>query len=63
MSLSEFLAGPRRKLILQLLLLLMGVIQPNLHARITINMYPLWFFCIIFEINFHKQVPSSYLIQ
>lgn len=47
MSLGEFLAGPRRELILQLLLLLMGVIQSNLHARAIINMYPLWFFCII----------------
>lgn len=44
MSFGEFLAGPRRKLILQLLLLLMRATQPNLHARVTLNMYPLWFF-------------------
>lgn len=63
MPLGEFLAG-LRKLILQFLLLLMGVIQPNLHARVSINMYSLcFFFCIISEINFHKQVPSSYLIH
>lgn len=43
MSLGDFLAGPR-KLILQLLLLLMGVIQPNLHARVSINMCPLMVF-------------------
>lgn len=46
MSLGEFAAGPRRKLILHFLLSLMGITQPTLHARVTINMYPLWVFSV-----------------
>lgn len=44
MFFGEFLAGLRSKLILHLLLLLMRAIQPNLHAQVTLNMYPLCFF-------------------